>query len=347
MPIQVLLMSVVLAANGLLIAANAKGQNLYVSVYREDGGCILQITPSGSFIGGAGQLGTGTPLGIAFNSSGELFVCGYTNILKISTNGVVSIFANKLVGTNPRALAFNSAGTLFVSTYDAYASVGYIIRVNADGITRTTFASGLDYPVGLAFDSAGNLFEADAYSGNIYKFTPTGVKSTFASGLWEPFGLAFNSAGHLFVAEYASGNIYEYTQSGTKSTFASGLDCPVGLAFNTTGDLFVAQRGAGGGQYATYIMKISPSGGTNVFGKSMILPWGVAFPPLPPNIQAANSGSNLLISVSMPSPYYSTLLQASTNLVNWVNVNTNTPSFIFTDSIASFPHRFYRASVIR
>ncbi len=285
---------------------------------------------------------------MAFNSSGELFVCAYTNILEISTNGVVSIFANGLVGTNPFALAFNSAGTLFVGTYNEYAGVGYIIRFNADGTGRTTFASGLDYPVGLAFDSAGDLFEADFYSGNIYKFTPTGVKSTFASGLREPSGLAFNSAGDLFVADAISGNIYEYTQSGTKSTFASGLDWPIGLAFNTAGDLFVAQYfGAGGVGYTTYIMKITPSGGTNVFGRSIISPWGVAFPPLPPNIQAANSGSNLLISVSMPSPYYSTLLQASTNLVNWVNVNTNTPSFIFTNSIATLPYRSYRASVIR
>src|ERR1039457_757937 len=124
MPIQALLMSVVLAGSGLLIAANAKGQNLYVSA----GGYILQITPSGSTtIFAGGQLGTGQLQGKDFNSSGELFVCSYTNILKISTNGVVSIFANKLVGTQTKALAFNSAGALFVSTYDGSANGGYII----------------------------------------------------------------------------------------------------------------------------------------------------------------------------------------------------------------------------
>jgi len=44
-------------------------------------------------------------------------------------------------------------------------------------------------------------------------------------------GLAFNSAGDLFVAEDSSGNIYRFTPSGVKSTFASGLDFPDGLAF--------------------------------------------------------------------------------------------------------------------
>jgi glucose/arabinose dehydrogenase len=56
---------------------------------------------------------------------------------------------------------------------------------------RTTFASGLSGPEGLAFDSTGDLFEADSGSGNIFEFTPSGVKSTFASGLDNPNGLAF------------------------------------------------------------------------------------------------------------------------------------------------------------
>ena len=36
--------------------------------------------------------------------------------------------------------------------------------------------------------------------GHIYKITPDGVPSTFASGLNGPLGLAFDSAGNLFVA---------------------------------------------------------------------------------------------------------------------------------------------------
>ncbi len=69
------------------------------------------------------------------------------------------------------------AQNLFVSDF----SRGNIYEFTPTG-TRNTFASGLSYPQGLAFDSAGNLFEADR-SGNIYKFTPGGVRSTFASGL--------------------------------------------------------------------------------------------------------------------------------------------------------------------
>ena len=56
------------------------------------------------------------------------------------------------------------------------------------GGARTTFASRLNGPVSLAFDSAGNIFvgDEDQFNGlpnTIYKFTPSGVRSTFASGL--------------------------------------------------------------------------------------------------------------------------------------------------------------------
>jgi uncharacterized repeat protein (TIGR01451 family) len=40
------------------------------------------------------------------------------------------------------------------------------------------------------------------------------------------------------------------------------------------------------------------------------------------------------------------VIQASTNLFNWVNISTNTPPFTFTDTVSSpFPYRFYRALV--
>ena len=69
---------------------------------------------------------------------------------------------------------------------------------------------------------AQNLFVRGT-TANIYEFTPGGAQSTFASGLNDPDGLAFNSAGDLFAADIGSGNIYEFTPGGAQSTFASGL----------------------------------------------------------------------------------------------------------------------------
>src|SRR5208282_990960 len=77
-----------------------------------------------------------------------------------------------------------------------------------------------------------NLFVANAANGTITQITLAGVPSTFASGLNFPLSLAFDSQGDLFEADEGSGNIYEFTPSGVRSTFATGLGSPEGLAFN-------------------------------------------------------------------------------------------------------------------
>ena len=61
----------------------------------------------------------------------------------------------------------------------------------------------------LAFNSAGDLFEADNGSGNIYEFTPGGAQSTFASGLSNPFGLAFQPVPEL--QGFATNGVFQLT----------------------------------------------------------------------------------------------------------------------------------------
>jgi hypothetical protein len=43
----------------------------------------------------------------------------------------------------------------------------------------------------LTYATPGDLYESDSGSGNIYEFTPGGTRSTFASGLDFPAFLAF------------------------------------------------------------------------------------------------------------------------------------------------------------
>src|SRR5436190_14747917 len=76
----------------------------------------------------------------------------------------------------------------------------------------------------------GDLFVSDPYAGTISKFTPDGTKTTFASGLPYATGLAFDASGNLFVTEYGSGTISKFTPAGTKITFASGVTNAQGLA---------------------------------------------------------------------------------------------------------------------
>jgi hypothetical protein len=163
-----------------------------------------------------------------------------------------------------------SAQNLFISSY----TPGDINEYTPAGVLQSTFATGQDYPYGLAFNSAGDLFVANtaddagggsSYNGYITKITPAGVQSTFYSGV-DAKGLAFNSAGDLFEADYKSGNIYEYTPAGVQSTFASGFITPCAMAFNNLGDLFVGNGyGAGNGQ----ITEITPGGVQSTFASGL------------------------------------------------------------------------------
>jgi sugar lactone lactonase YvrE len=146
-----------------------------------------------------------------------------------------------------------------------------IIYKYAPGGTRTTFASGLDGPASLVFDGSGNLFDADFFGGVLYKFAPDGTRTTFATGLSGPANILFDSSGNLFEADFHSGNIFKFAPNGTRTTFASGVGEPHGLAFDSSGNLFVASFQ--GGQ----IFKYTPSGTRTTFATGLNGPHGIAF----------------------------------------------------------------------
>ncbi len=95
----------------------------------------------------------------------------------------------------------------------------------------TTYASGLVFPAGLAFDTGGDLFAANRENTTVEEITPGGTVTTFASGLNNPDGLAFDSNGNLFAINLADNTISEIAPDGTVSSFASGFDAPTYIAF--------------------------------------------------------------------------------------------------------------------
>src|SRR5207244_12220371 len=96
----------------------------------------------------------------------------------------------------------------------------------------------------LAFDAAGNLFVGAGHS--VFKYAPDGTKSTFATGLRYPLGLCFDGNGNLFVSDGAGTDpkgqrsILKFGPYGKKSTFVTGISS-VGMAFDRSGNLFVSQ----------------------------------------------------------------------------------------------------------
>ena len=98
-------------------------------------------------------------------------------------------------GESPVGLAFDRNGNLFVSIETFSDPGADSVVYFSPTRVKSTFATGLTFPRGLAFDSAGNLFVAEANAipaGDILKFPPGGGSPTvFASGFGRPGFLTF------------------------------------------------------------------------------------------------------------------------------------------------------------
>jgi len=265
--------AVVILAVGTFTVHGASG-DLFASI--EGIGSIYQYTPTGvqtTFASGLSH-----PRGLAFDSASNLFVatnfcqgaCQNT-ILKITPDGGQTIFA-KLAGFFAQGVAIDRSDNVFVMLTNPGLrfTIALIYKFSPDG--RPMAFGMLPGPgtqaFGLAFDSTGNLFAADAVQSTIYKFTSDGTRSVFVgpeAGIG-PQGLAFDHFGNLLVSTqtfpFTNDTIFEFTPSAVKSTFATGLSGPRGLAFDSAGNLFVAEIPLSG---SGDILRITPGGTRTVF----------------------------------------------------------------------------------
>lgn len=188
--------------------------NLFVSDYGDHR--IRKITPAGAVSTwvGSGSMGNvpgkGTaatisrPLGMVFDSHGDMFVISYGgghNIWKITPDGQAEIFAGSTTGQSG----------------------------SADG---TGTAARFYHPIGLAIDSADNLYVADNGNHLIRKITPNKVVTTLAGStpgyadgtgtaaqFSGPFGICVAGNGDLYVADSNNRRIRKVTPDGVVTTF--------------------------------------------------------------------------------------------------------------------------------
>ena len=116
---------------------------------------------------------------------------------------------------------------------------------------------------GMAFDSATNLYVANLYSGNIYKFDRSGNGTVFASGLQNPIALAIRRTSsvsappELFI-----------TPSGTNVILSWALAAPnytLQSCTNLSGTNWIAVPGTPGTNNGNYVVTNSILGSADFY----------------------------------------------------------------------------------
>jgi NHL repeat len=134
-------------------------------------------------------------------------------------------------------------------------TVRSIVRIAGTLLALFAFASAsfaanpLSYPWGLALDSNGNLYVANANANNILVFSPgyqLQTAMTITQGISLPSGVAFDPLGHLWVANSGSangavGSVTEYINGvfNPSGTITNGIFDPTAIASDGLGNIYV------------------------------------------------------------------------------------------------------------
>jgi len=195
--------------------------NAYVAETEDDS--VYFVKPGGS--SGVYARGLGSPNGLAFNSSGVLYVADQAGrrILAVSPTRQVTVWATGF-STAPFGLAWGPDNALYVST----ERDGKVWRAT-HGSTPTLYATippagGTPSAEGLAFDTAGNLFVGAGATGRVVEIPSGGGTAVdVANNLAGPIHLAFaDSSTTLYVATAAEGTGTTKNMVSTVTTTATG-----------------------------------------------------------------------------------------------------------------------------
>jgi sugar lactone lactonase YvrE len=193
-------------------------------------------------------------------------------------DGVTSLEFNDDAGSLDSRIRFQieSEGDYFFAIRDLGGGGGssyfYSVDISAipppPGNPITTFASGFQVPIALAFDSVGNLFVADVAMGRITRVAPDGSSSLFQNFVQGGDWMTFDAFGNLIVPSW-DGTLQIITDTEI-DTLSIGIN-PGPIALGPDGGLWMgswdmmtgfpilSHRDPYGGLIEAFLLPVSPA----------------------------------------------------------------------------------------
>ena len=204
------------------------------------------------------------------------------------------------VNFTPLAPGLRLGAIRFTDTNNNVLSTSYISGVGtaslmtfAPAVSQALPFTGLDHPLSLAVDAAGDVFAGD-YGNRVLELPAGGGPATTLpfTGIGRAFGLAVDGAGDVFVADYYNQQVVELPAGGAAQVTLplTGLQGPGGIAVDGSGDVFVSDL-------SNQVFELPAGGGTPlVIGSGWNNPRGLAVDSAG-DLFVADSGSGRLLEV--------------------------------------------------
>jgi len=245
-----------------------------IKEFDTDGTPVQRFPDADPWNTGADNERFNAPRGIAFDSTGQLYVSDTENhrvqvytftvegsLVYSTTIGETGVAGSDNTRFNrPTQIAFDSSNQLYVTDTGNFR----VQRCTyAAGWTCTTFHGGSEgsgddelssWACGIGTDDNDNVYIADNGNHRVKKCNSSGSCSTFASGFIGASGVAADSSGNVYVNDWEDGTIRKYNSSGgALGTFAgvSGvpyvadnvrLNTPWGIAVASDGSIYVTEN---------------------------------------------------------------------------------------------------------
>lgn len=230
-------------------------------------------------LGPTGTTELNCPTGVAVDGSGNIYINdAYTDVRKISGGSISTI--NTTFST--WGVAVSSTGTVYVASSEnnqiaSISTTGTASIISGNGtqgfLDSDATHSEFNFPLGIAVDSGGSVYVADAGNNRLRVVAPGGATSTlagngnggFSDGTGGPTGMtefqalyavAVDSAGNVYVADERNNRVRKVAPNGDTITiagnetsgFKDGQGCtaefnsPTGIAIAGNKLLYVSER---------------------------------------------------------------------------------------------------------